>query len=106
MKIVISGTGNLRLISTPEIKFPNDFEVYDPKVDLQTRLTHDGVTGNKVVEYLAIPRHAGKFKIPAVTFSYFDTKAKTYKTLKTEEYEINVLKGEGNADRSEINVIH
>lgn len=99
VKIVISGTGNLKLISNPEVKFPNDFEVYDPKVDNQTRLTQVGLSGSKVVEYLAIPRLAGKYKIPAVSFSYFDIKSKSYKTLKTEEYEITVEKGAGNADQ-------
>ena len=72
LKLVISGTGNLKLISNPEIKFPDDFEVYDPKVDNQVRLTREGLTGNKVIEYLAIPRHAGTYKIPGVSFSYFD----------------------------------
>ncbi len=99
LKIVISGTGNLKLISNPEIKFPNDFDVYDPKVDNQTRVTKEGLSGNKVVEYLAIPRLPGKYKIPGVTFSYFDIKSQSYKTLKTEDYEINVEKGAGNADQ-------
>jgi len=97
IKLVISGTGNLKLISNPEIKFPDDFEVYDPKVDNQVRLTREGLTGNKVIEYLAIPRHAGTYKIPGVSFSYFDIRSKSYKTLKTEEYVINVEKG--NADQ-------
>lgn len=99
IKFVISGTGNLKLISNPEIKFPDDFEVYDPKVDNQVRLTREGLTGNKVIEYLAIPRHAGTYKIPGVSFSYFDIRSKSYKTLKTEEYVINVEKGAGNADQ-------
>lgn len=99
IKLVISGTGNLKLISNPEIKFPDDFEVYDPKVDNQVRLTREGLTGNKVIEYLAIPRHAGTYKIPGVSFSYFDIRSKSYKTLKTEEYAINVEKGAGNADQ-------
>lgn len=99
IKLVISGTGNLKLISNPEIKFPDDFEVYDPKVDNQVRLTREGLTGNKVIEYLAIPRHAGTYKIPGVSFSYFDIRSKSYKTLKTEEYVINVEKGVGNADQ-------
>ena len=30
IKLVISGTGNLKLIANPEIKFPEDFDVYDP----------------------------------------------------------------------------
>lgn len=99
IKLVISGTGNLKLISNPEIKFPNDFEVYDPKVDNQVRLTREGLTGSKIIEYLAIPRHAGTFKIPSVSFSYFDIRSKSYKTLKTEDYVINVEKGAGNADQ-------
>lgn len=99
IKLVISGTGNLKLLSNPEVKFPEDFEVYDPKVDSQVRLTSSGLSGNRVIEYLAIPRHPGNYKIPAVTFSYFDIKSKSYKTLKTEDYEIKVEKGAGNADQ-------
>lgn len=97
IKLVISGTGNMKLIGDPEVKFPDDFEVYDPKVDNKFRLTSAGLSGSKVIEYLAIPRNAGTFKIPAVNFSYFDIKSRTYKTLTTEEYELHVEKGEGNA---------
>ncbi len=99
IKLAISGTGNLKLISNPTIKFPEDFEVYDPKVDIQVRLTREGLSGNKVIEYLAIPRHAGTFKIPGISFSYFDIRSKSYKTLKTEEYVVNIEKGAGNADQ-------
>ena len=77
----------------------NSKEVYDPKVDNQVRLTREGLTGNKVIEYLAIPRHAGTYKIPGVSFSYFDIRSKSYKTLKTEDYVVNVEKGAGNADQ-------
>ena len=80
IKLVISGTGNLKLLSNPEIEFPEDFEVYDPKVDSKVRLTSEGLSGTRVIEY-------------------FDIKSKTYKTLKTEDYEINVEKGAGNADQ-------
>ena len=97
VKLVISGTGNLKLISTPEVKFPEDFEVYDPKVDNKFRLTNAGLSGSQVIEYLAIPRNAGTYKVPAVKFSYFDIKSREYKTLTTEEYELHVEKGSGNA---------
>lgn len=99
IKLTVTGTGNMKLIGTPEVKFPQDFEVYDPKIDNQFNLTREGVSGSKTYEYLAIPRHAGKFTIPAVSFTYFDLKTKTYKTLKSEEYVINVEKGQGNADQ-------
>lgn len=97
IKLVISGTGNLKLISTPEVKFPEDFEVYDPKVDNKFRLTSAGLSGSQVIEYLAIPRNAGTYKIPPVEFSYFDINTRSYKTLTTEEYVLHVEKGAGNA---------
>lgn len=99
VKLIISGTGNLKLISTPEVAFPKDFEVYDPKIDNKFTLTREGLSGNKVIEYLAIPRHAGNFTIPPVEFSYFDLKTNSYKTIKTEAYSLKVEKGEGNADQ-------
>ena len=99
LKVVISGTGNLKLLSDPTIEFPADFEVYDPKVDNKSRLTNEGLSGSKVIEYLVIPRTAGIYKIPSVKFSYFDIKSRSYKTLSTEEYTINVDKGEGNAQQ-------
>lgn len=89
----------MRLISNPEITFPSDFDVYDPKVDNSIRLTTNGHTGNKTIEYLVIPRHAGTFKIPTLIFSYFDLKSKSYKTLTTEEYTIDVKKGEGSSEQ-------
>lgn len=93
IKLVINGTGNMKLISTPEIKFPQDFEVYDPKVDNQFELTTAGLSGTKTIEYLAIPRHAGNFTVPPVKFTYFDLKSGSYKTLTTEAYQLTVEKG-------------
>lgn len=99
IKLTISGSGNMKLISTPEVKFPEDFEVYDPKVTNNFDVSRSGLTGSQTIEYLAIPRHAGNFTIPPVEFTYFDLKTNSYKTLKTEAYNINVAKGKGNADQ-------
>ena len=100
VKLVISGTGNLKLLSNPEVKFPEDFEIYDPKSENNFRLTSDGLSGNRVIEYLAIPRNPGDYKIPPVSFTYFDVKSKSYKTLTTEGYDLHVEKGEGNATQT------
>ncbi|MDR2913545.1 MAG: BatD family protein [Tannerella sp.] len=98
IKLTIKGNGNIKLLKTPEVKFPNDFEVYDPKVDNNIRVTEAGASGTKTIEYMAIPRYAGDFEIPAVNFSYFDTKSGTYKTLSTESYKLKVEKGEGGSE--------
>lgn len=99
IKLVISGSGNMKLIKTPEVAFPQDFEIYDPKVDNKFTLTSEGLTGYKIIEYLAIPRHAGEFTIPPIEFSFFNIKTQKYQTIQTEAYILKVAKGEGNADQ-------
>ena len=98
LQLEISGVGNMKLINTPEVQWPQDFEAYDPKVENKFSLTRSGLSGKKVIEYLVIPRHAGTFTVPPVEFSYFDLKTKSYKTLTTESYTLQVSKGEGGAD--------
>lgn len=95
IKVILSGTGNLKLIKTPEIQFPSDFDVYDTKIDNKYTIKNGKQTGNKVFEYLAIPRHSGEYTIPAVAFQYFDAKSGSFKTIETTEYTVKVVKGEG-----------
>lgn len=99
IKLTIKGAGNMKLITSPEVKFPEDFEVYDPKVTNNFDVSRAGLSGTQTIEYLAVPRHAGNFTIPPVEFVYFDLKSQSYKTLKTEAYDLKVEKGKGNADQ-------
>ena len=102
IKLTISGTGNMKLVSAPEVKFPHDFEIYDPKIDDNYQLTADGLSGTKTIEYLAIPRHAGNFTIPPIEFKYFDIKSETYKTLNTDAYTLKVNKGDGSSANQQV----
>ena len=95
IKLDISGSGNMKLLKTPAIDWPEGFEPYDPKVTNNFKTTTSGVSGTKSIEYLAIPRNAGEYTIPPVQFSYFDIDEKTYKTLRTPEYTIRVKRGNG-----------
>lgn len=96
LKMTVAGSGNMKIIKNPVIKFPDGFELYDPKVTNNFKTEASGVSGTKTIEYLFIPRHSGNFEIPSAEISYFDTQEKTYKTLRTPVYKLNVLKGEGN----------
>ena len=95
LKVTISGTGNLKLIKQPTVKFPKDFDTYDPKTTDKTRLTTQGIDGSIIYEYLAVPRHQGQFDIPPVEFIYYDTQQKRYVTLTSEAFHLDVAKGEG-----------
>ena len=100
LKIEVKGSGNMKLIATPQVKFPKDFETYDAKVNDKFQLTKSGLAGTKEFEYLFVPRHAGTYEIPATEFIYFDTDARSYKTLKTEGYTLKVNKGKGGSGQS------
>lgn len=95
LTISVKGSGNMKLISTPEVDFPKDFETYDAKVIDNFQLTRSGLAGTKEFEYLIVPRHAGTYEIPATKFVYFDTDSRSYKTLKTTAYTLKVNKGKG-----------
>ena len=85
----------MKLIKNPTIKFPDGFELYDPKVVNNFKTNASGVSGNKTIEYLFIPRHSGDFEIPSAEFTYFDIQDKSYKTLRTPGYKLQVTKGDG-----------
>ncbi len=99
-KITLSGTGNHKLAEAPKVKFPGDFESYDPKINTNITTSATGMKGSKTFEYLIIPRHAGTFTIPAVEFSYFNPSTQQYKTLSTQPITINVTKGVGDDTQS------
>ena len=99
LRIILSGTGNMKLMGEPEPEWPADFEVYDPKTENNFNMTSRGLSGTKVIEYLAIPRHPGDFNLPPVEYSYFDTQSGKYRTLSTPPYKIHVEKGEGTSEQ-------
>ena len=101
MRVVISGTGNLKLLKQPVINVPKDFDKYEPKVTDKTKLTSSGIEGSMIYDVLIVPRHQGKFEIPPVEFTYFDTSENAYKTIKSDGFKLDVAKGSGAASVSD-----
>ncbi len=92
LRLVVSGTGNMKVMNAPTVQWPKDFETYDPKVTDKTKLSAGGTTGNMVYDYTAVPRHGGQYSVPPVEFCYFDTQSKTYKTIRTDSFHVAVAK--------------
>ncbi|MDE5417268.1 BatD family protein [Labilibaculum sp. DW002] len=97
MRVKVSGNGNLKLIKPLEFNFPADFEVYDPKTTQNLKSSEKGMSGSTTFEYLIIPRHGGEYEIPSVDFSFFDPKARIFRTRSTPKFNIKVAKGDGDA---------
>ncbi|MBO4801580.1 MAG: protein BatD [Bacteroidaceae bacterium] len=95
LRVTVSGTGNMKLMKAPEVAWPKDFERYDPKTEEKTSIGANGSTGKVLYDYIAVPRHQGKFELPPVEFCYFDPDAREYRTVSADPYTIEVEKGKG-----------
>lgn len=100
IRVVVGGIGNLKLLKQPVVNFPRDFDKYDAKVTDKTRLTANGLEGNMIYDFLAVPRNQGTYTIPAVEFTYYDTSTNAYKTIKTQAFKLDVQKGDGTSSSS------
>lgn len=91
LKVNISGKGNIKLIDEMEFEFPPALETFKPIV----KTKQDNVLeGSQSFEYTIIPRYAGDFKIGPIEFTYFNPSTRSYKILKSQEFNISVAKGE------------
>jgi hypothetical protein len=79
LRIQISGKGALDNLALPALDLQN-FKTYPPtsKTDTTDQL---GLEGQRVFEQVIVPQRADVTEIPAVTFSYFDSDQKAYRTL-------------------------
>lgn len=93
LRMKINGTGNVKLIETPELKLSNEFELYAPKVNDNINTQSNPITGTKMVEWLLIPRFPGDKKIPAYAWSYFNPLQNKYVTISSSEISLIIKQG-------------
>ena len=55
LRVIVNGTGNLKLLKEPVVNFPKDFDKYDAKVTDKTKITANGVEGSMVYDFMAVP---------------------------------------------------
>lgn len=92
-KVLVSGNGNLKLFDLPKLNVPSGLEQYEPQHNERVRTNLTGMGGNISDTYTLVPQYKGKYPIPPISFSYFDLKTETYKTISSEEIIINVNNG-------------
>jgi hypothetical protein len=93
LKITIGGTGNIKLLESPEVALPADFEQYTPKVSENIDREQGKIVGSKTFELLLIPRYPGQKTIKPVSFCYFDIDRREYVTLRSPAIELTVEQG-------------
>lgn len=96
-KVTISGTGNIKVLESPVVEFPKDFEQYTPKVSDNINRREARLSGSKTFEYILIPRYPGRKIIKPIEFAYFDLDKRAYVTLRSEQIELNIEQGAAGA---------
>lgn len=91
--VKVGGIGNLKLITLPKIDVPKGIELYQPEHQENIRVSTRGLTGTIGDTYTIVPQFKGKFKIPSLSFSYFNPKDEKYYTLNSEPIILNVPNG-------------
>jgi len=92
-KVEVRGNGNLKLFDLPGLTAPSSLEMYDPERAENVNTNLSGMQGSISEAYTVVPTQKGKYPIPALSFSYFDTSSEKYITKTSEELLINVEKG-------------
>ncbi len=93
LRVIISGSGNIKSIAEPKAPEFNNFRIYDTHSSINIQKNAGGISGNKTYEYILIPESAGTLEISPFVFCYFNYVNKKYKTLKTKKLTFKVKPG-------------
>lgn len=93
VKIVVSGSGNLKGLTMPKFNFPSQFDMYDPQTVVSANPSGSTLTGKVEAEYTFVPQSVGTFKIEGTSFSYFNPASEKYEHVNVEGFNLNVAKG-------------
>jgi hypothetical protein len=91
LRIVISGSGNLPVVSSPEVKWPEGIETFEPESKEELNKVVTPITGSKIFTIPFSPTTSGRFCIPSVTLVVFDPVSGKYIESKTDSIPFQVI---------------
>ncbi|MDJ0835767.1 MAG: BatD family protein [Acidobacteriota bacterium] len=93
MNVELNGLGNLALITDLKPVVPEGkFEIFDGGAPDTTRIR--GVPRRKTWRYAMVPQEPGVYEVSEPGLTFFDTKAKTFKTIGGKTFTLTVEEGE------------
>jgi hypothetical protein len=93
LKLLIRGSGNLKLIEAPVFDLPKGLEKYDPVVIDSITGRTTAIEGFKQFEYALLPTAPGDYEIAPITFSYFNPATQQYESIFSPPIHLHVVLG-------------
>lgn len=90
LQVMVTGSGNLQLLTAPVLKWPEGIDAFEPETGESLNKTMVPVYGRKLFEYGFSADKPGTYILPAVDFSYFDPATASYKTISTKQLIVTV----------------
>src|SRR5690606_38444018 len=90
VKVQVTGNGNLKLFDLPKLEVPASIERYEPERTENVRTDLNGTQGMLTDNYTLVPTRQGDYNIPALSFSYFDVRSESYKTITSGDIQLEV----------------
>ena len=93
LKLLIRGSGNLKLIEAPVFDLPKGLEKYDPIVIDSITGRTTAIEGFKQFEYALLPTAPGDYEIAPIMFSYFNPATQQYESIVSQPIHLHVVLG-------------
>lgn len=90
----LTGSGNITQLELPQIPGIESFKSYEPESKVNVSQQGGVVTGEKIFEKVLIPRYAGDYEIPEISFAFFNPETGRYQTEKRGPFKIQVAEAE------------
>ena len=98
--IKIKGIGNIKSVDIETIEFPGELEVFEPEILVNQTTKGGKIGGDKIIEYVLIPRYSGKIILPEIIFTYFNSTLEKWQTKKTKPINLQVEANEKSSELS------
>lgn len=95
IRATVEGRGSLQAVPPPHLARTNELKTYEPKVVEDEMGGLDRLASRKTWEWIVVPVRPGEFKLPSVTFGYFDPASARYEVVSHDLPVLAVRRGEG-----------
>ncbi|MFH1877476.1 MAG: BatD family protein [Candidatus Omnitrophota bacterium] len=90
----VSGSGNIEQVTLPVFPEMEGFKSYEPESKVDVSGSRGELSGEKVFEKVLIPKKEGDYRLPQISFTFFNPLMEKYQTISRGPFDLRVEKAE------------